>query len=391
MREPGRASDPRGGRDLSADATAAGPTSPRAQGPSNDSQHASGGTTEEPTDARARDGRPRWRRRTILTWSISAVGGAILLTLASRRLEVIPSSLELARPDLFLWALALQLPYAAIRALRLRYALDPLARAASHGTLRRLPARILYGSGWLSFAVIMLLPLRLGELSRPLLLRRAQVPGIGLSESISAVATERVVDGLMVVGLLFGGLALATPTAGAAAIAEVRGAGQMMAAIFGLGLVAVIGVAKAPEVAISRLRLGPRPAELVRHVAAAIRPLGRPSQGIPFILWSLIYWALTTAQLWLVLRACGLGLGAAEAAAIVAAIGLSIQLPGGPAQAGSFQVGALAGLSLFLDSASSREPISSFIALMYLLSLCGTLILALPGLWLLRRGDRGVS
>ena len=383
MREPGRASDPQGDRDPSAGATLA--PAPRAAGQASaDAPSPSTFGEAEKTEPRP----PRWRRRTLLTWALSLIGGAVLLILASRRLEVIPSSLDLARPDLFLWALALQLPYAAIRALRLRYALDPLARDASQGALQRLPASVLYGSGWLSFAVIMLLPLRLGELSRPLLLRQSQIPGVGLSEAISAVATERVVDGLMVVGLLFCGLALAAPTAGAAAIAEVRGVGQMMAAIFGLGLVAVIAVAKAPETAISRLRLGPRPASIVRHVAAAIRPLGRPAQGIPFILWSLLYWALTTAQLWLVLRACGLELGVAAAAAIVATIGLSIQLPGGPAQAGSFQVGALAGLSLFLDSEASRGPISSFSALMYLLSLGGTLLLALPGLWLLRRADR---
>ncbi|MCA9658402.1 MAG: flippase-like domain-containing protein [Myxococcales bacterium] len=329
-----------------------------------------------------------WRRRA-LTWVASLVGGAALLALASRRIEVIPETIDLPAPALFAWALALQLPYAAVRALRLRYALDPLVTQASAGALRRLPPTVLYGSGWLSFAVIMLLPLRLGELSRPLLLTRAEVPGVGLAESISAVATERVVDGLMVVGLLFAGLALAAPTAGASTIAEVQGFGRMMAALFGVGLVVLVLVAKAPERAIARLRLGDRPAAILRHVAAAIRPLGRPAQGIPFIAWSLVYWGLTVAQLWLVLRACGLALGPAEAAAIVATIGLSIQLPGGPAQAGSFQVGAIAGLSLFLDleAAGAGGPASSFSALMYVLSLGGTLLLALPGAWLLRRSS----
>ena len=327
------------------------------------------------------------RRRVLLTWGLSMVGGALLLVLASQRLEVIPSSIEILRPELFVWAIALHLPYAVIRALRLRYALDPLVRAHSGGGLERLPPRVLYGSGWLSFAVIMLLPLRLGELSRPLLLQRAQIPGVGLGEAISAVATERVVDGLMVVCLLFGGLALAAPSAGAAALAEVRAIGQLMAVIFGVALGAVIMISRAPERAISWLRLGPRPASLVRRLAAAIQPLGRPAQGLPFLAWSLIYWAITVTQLWLCARACGLDLGAAEAAAIVATIGLSIQLPGGPAQVGSFQVGAAAGLSLFVGASASgalEGPATNFSALMYLLSLGGTFFLALPGAWLLR-------
>jgi len=357
------------------------------------------GEARDPTTGPPDDGAPRdpaavadapglWRHRTWFTWIASLIGGALLLALASRRMDLFPRSLSLVRADLLLWAIALQLPYAAIRALRVRYALDPLTHEASHGEVRRLPPALLYGSGWVSFAVIMLLPLRLGELSRPLLLRRAEISGVGLGEAISAVATERIVDGLMVVGLLFGGLALAVPTAGAAAITEVRGIGQMMALIFALGLVAVIAVAAAPEAAISRLRLGDRASELVHHVAAAIRPLGRPAQGIPFLAWSIAYWGITALQLWLVLRACGLGLGLAEAAAIVATIGLSIQLPGGPAQAGSFQVGAIAGLSLFLDLGGGGQvddAASSFSTLMYLLSVGGTLLLALPGLWLLRR------
>lgn len=330
---------------------------------------------------------PRGGRRHLWVWIASLIGGAILLALASRRLELVPRDLALPRPELLAAAIALQLPYALVRARRLRYALDPLVRAASGGALPRLPRSLLHGSGLVSFAVILLLPLRLGELSRPLLLARAEVPGIGLAEAISAVATERVVDGLMVVGLLFVGVALAAP-APSAELAEVQRFGHWMAGIFAVALLGVIAVAVAPTFASSRLGLRGRPAAILAHVAAAVRPLGHPRQGAPFLAWTLIYWALTTAQLWLVLGACGLALDLAEAAAIVAAIGLSIQLPGGPAQAGSFQVGAAAGLSLFVDPATLAGPGSTFSAVMYLLGLVGALVLALPGLLLLR-GHRG--
>ncbi len=88
------------------------------------------------------------------------------------------------------------------------------------------------------------------------------------------------------------------------------------------------------------------------------------------------------------LLACGLDLGAGEAAVIVAVVGLSIQLPGGPAQVGSFQSRRCPGLQLFIGPADLRGPGASFGALMYLLGLLGALALALPGLALLGRDRR---
>lgn len=322
--------------------------------------------------------------RRALRWAASLVGGALLLWLASRRLQLVPQELTLARPERLAAAIALQLPYVALRSLRLRFALDPLVRSASAGRLRRLAPGLLHGSGWVSFLVILLLPLRLGELSRPLLLARAAAPGVGFAEALAAVATERVVDGLAVVALLFGGLALA-PTAGVALAADVQAFGRLMTLLFVAGLVVLVALARAPAAVVRALRLRPRAAAVVDRLAAAIRPLARPAQGLPFVAVTLAYWGVTVLQLWLVLGAAGLDLGLTAAAAIVATIGLSIQLPGGPAQAGSFQLGALAGLALFLDDAALAGPGSIFTAAMYLLGLVGALTMALPGaLWLRR-------
>jgi hypothetical protein len=88
-----------------------------------------------------------------------------------------------------------------------------------------------------------------------------------------------------------------------------------------------------------------------------------------------------------VLLGCGLELGFADAAAVVAIVGLAIQLPGGPAQAGSFQLGMAAALGLLTGSEQAAAA-SSFAALMYLLSLGGAWVLALPGVWLLARARR---
>lgn len=251
---------------------------------------------------------------------------------------------------------------------------------------------MLLGSGWVSFLVILLLPLRLGEVSRPVLLARPRLAGLGLPEAISAVATERVVDGLLVVGLLFAGLSIADPVSATAI--DVRAFGRGMAALFVVALLALVLIARAPR-GVTRLLaplvrgLGPTRAAaalgFAERLSAALRPLGQRRQGIPFVALSLVYWAITVVQCWLLLVAFGLPLGLAEAATLIAAIGLSIQLPGGPAQAGSFQVGAAVGLGLYLDAAALAGPGSQVTATLYFVGIVGALVMAAPGAYLLAR------
>jgi hypothetical protein len=331
------------------------------------------------------------------------VGAVALLWLASLKLELWPEQLHLPRPELLWVAAAMHLPYALVRALRLGFVLDPLVQAASGDEKRRLSRRLLHGSGLVSFFVVILLPLRLGELSRPLLLSRGNAPGVGFPEAVGAVAVERVVDGLMVVGMLFLGLALTGPLAAGASADElnyVRWFGQLMAVAFAVGLVVLAVAGTAPQRAAKPARrigsvvspaFGEKLAGVVERVATSIEPLYELRRGVPFVLWTMAYWAITVLQLWLVLQACGLELSLAPAAAIVAIIGLSIQLPGGPAQAGSFQVGTALALGLFLPAGRIEAGGASFAAVMYLLQLVGAGVLALPGLGLLAWARRATA
>ena len=325
------------------------------------------------------------RRR--LLWLASLASGALLLGLAAQRLTLLPPELLLhLRPAPLAAALALQLPYAALRSLRLRYPLDPLVCAATQGRQRRLHPGLLHGGGWVSFLLVLLLPLRLGELARPLLLARA--PGVGVPEAAAAVVAERALDGLVIVALLLAGLALAEPRPDALlAIADLHRLARLAAVAFAAVLLALLAIALAPGRLAGRLALRPPVAALLHRLAAGLRPLAAPAQGLPFLAATLLYWTVTVIQLGLVLGAVGLDLGLAEASVLVATIGLAVQLPGGPAQAGSFQIGALAGLALFLGDADLAGPGSAFTALMYLVALLGALAMALPGALWLRRAE----
>ena len=339
-------------------------------------------------------------------WIGSLVAAALLLVLVVRfgRIELWPDPLILPAPWLLAAACAVQIPYTCTRAMRLRFVLDPLVAAAC-GTAsggesisrRRFDWRVLQGSGMLSYPIVILLPFRLGELSRPLLLTRGEQPGVGFAESLSAIAVERVVDGLIVVGMLFFGLGFAALDASGAAesdtVTYVRGFGRLMALTFIVGLGVLLAAAARPamlEHIVSRVvpgRFGQRAAAAAARVAGTIAVLLDWRRGLPFMFWSLVYWSLTVCQLWLVMLACGLELGFADAAAVVAIVGLAIQIPAGPAQAGSFQVGMAAALGL-LTGAGELQAASSFAALMYLLQLGGAAALALPGIWLLARARR---
>jgi len=275
---------------------------------------------------------------------------------------------------------------------RRRFVLDPVVRRRSSDDAARVPGALLHGSGYVSFFVLMMLPLRLGEISRPLLLASGGLRGLGIAEALGPIAAERVLDGLLVVGLLLGGLALADGLGtDDATLVYVHGFGRVMGAVFLVATVVLILHACFPGVLPCWLRRFAPSHPLVsgligfiERVGEALGPVLQWRQGVPLLAISLAYWALVILQLRLVLGAAGLELDLAGCAVLVATIGLSIQLPGGPAMAGSFQLGAAAGLSLFFPAELVEGPGSTFTALLYLLHVGGAAVLFPVGGWLIR-------
>ncbi|MBL4684242.1 MAG: flippase-like domain-containing protein, partial [Nannocystaceae bacterium] len=343
------------------------------------------------------DSTPSAKRR-LGSWAASLVFGGLLLWLASTQLQLWPDRLVLPRPG-FVWlALALHVPYATVRALRLAYLLDPVVADASGDPRRRMSRAVVYGSGFLSFLVLLVLPLKLGELSRPLLVVGGKQPGVKLTESLAAVATERIIDGLLICTMLFGGLALAESNAPGVdeSLGSVHRIGLGMLALFVVALIGLLIAARFPQRAAETVtrfggKLGPRAARILLRLTAPVSALFDPRRVVPLLATSFLYWGITVAQLWLVLGGCGVTLGLAEAAAIVAIIGLSIQLPGGPGQTGTFQIGAAAALGLFLTDAQVAGPGSSFAVVMYLLQFVGAGLMAIPGAWLVARAARAAE
>lgn len=334
-------------------------------------------------------------KRRVLVWLVSLVGAVALAFFASRKMPLWPMHWAPVDPLWLALALLAYLPYVWLRAERWRWLLAPLVERPDDGATGRsaaLDRAWIHGTGYVSFFAVLILPLRLGEFSRPLLLARAKNEDLGFPEGLAAQASERIVDGLLIVGMLFGGLAASK--AGLESGDHVRVIGAWMGGAFALASLVLLLMARVPARLESLVRrivpgaLGQRLGSIGGRVAHALQPLFVARVGIPFLLASALYWAVTVLQLWALARAFDLGLSMAGAAAIVAIVGLSIQLPGGPAQLGSFQVGMATGLGLYLDATALAGPGASFAAAMYLTTVGGAALAAIPGLALLRRARR---
>ncbi|MFV8756155.1 lysylphosphatidylglycerol synthase transmembrane domain-containing protein [Nannocystaceae bacterium ST9] len=305
-----------------------------------------------------------------------AVGFAFALV---RRIELIP-----ADPWLPAWVVPSYLlsliVYFLFRAGRWHFLVAPLAgeRGISWKTTL---AVSMAGTMW-----IMVLPLRLGEFARPLFL--AQKSEIGVGQALGTVALERVVDGLFVCALFFAALPLLPEVQGeqAEAVAWLRRVG-LLAALGLLGvLVVLLGMAMAPA-SVGRLvertlgrvipPLANKLGELARGVAEGLRALPSFMPLLWFLLGTAAYWGMNAAGTWLLARGCGLALGFPEALAIMAVLGLSLLVPGGPGQFGIFHYGMALGLSMFVSPEQVRTHGSVFIFWMFVTQLSLGVLLGL--------------
>jgi uncharacterized protein (TIRG00374 family) len=233
---------------------------------------------------------------------------------------------------------------------------------------------------------IMLLPLRLGEFARPILLEKKT--GIGFGQVLGTVAIERVVDGLLVCGLFFAMLPLLPEVAGeqALAIERLRSLGLVAAAGLSTILLVLIAMAMAPStvgrmVAATLGRLLPRVADkletLARGIAEGLAALPSFAPLLKFLAVTIAYWASNALGTWLLARGCGLDIGFPEALALMTVLNISLLIPGGPAQFGVFQYGLMLGLSMFVDPVTVETDGSVFIFWMFVTQLSMGVVLGL--------------
>lgn len=259
------------------------------------------------------------------------------------------------RPGWLALALASMLALLALRLVRWWLLVRPLGSVSAARAVRL---------GAVGLMAIDLLPLRLGELARPVLLDRRA--GVHFGAGVAAVLVERVLD----VGALL--LILLAAFATAELPAQVAGPGgwavdldqgrRILLVAVPVLLVPVVAAVVAGErlLPLAALLLRPLPSRLRDPViggtasfASASRLIGRPSALMAPAVLSLLGWTASALVAWSLLRALDLGLGLPEAAVVMLVVAVALLLPSPAGGLGVFEAGAVVGLAAWSIPAST--------------------------------------
>jgi glycosyltransferase 2 family protein len=238
----------------------------------------------------------------------------------------------------------------ALRIVRWGVLLEPIGKVR--------PARLVAASA-VGLMALLVLPFRLGELARPCLVAEGRLRA---SAALSSIVVEHIVDALTV-GLVLVVMLLLVPDA-------TPGAGvlRVTAWIVLLGfstLVALLAVAwRRRATAVSSL------AQLLAPVAPALGQKGAAMLGAfldglrlvsggrrtLLVVLTGAYWGTSAYAISLLARGFGFNLTPAAALTVMGSIVLGIMIPSGPGMVGTYQAGAVLGLSLFAteEAAATR-------------------------------------
>jgi glycosyltransferase 2 family protein len=214
-------------------------------------------------------------------------------------------------------------------------------------------------------AAVILLPFRLGELVRPTMIRKkGTLSGWAATGTVGA---ERIIDGLVLSGLLLVALPLASPHVplpdkiGNLPISPsvVPKAAYSALAVFAMAFLAmgtfywrrdwarrvtrrVVGVVS--------IRLADTLSSAVERVASGLGFLPRVRFTGPFVALTLLYWCVSVAGIQFLLWGAGIdGATFARAGVIMGVLGLGVVLPNAPGFFGAFQISLYAALALFFS------------------------------------------
>jgi glycosyltransferase 2 family protein len=262
--------------------------------------------------------------------------------------------------------------------------------------VQAVPLRTVIRTNAVGLFAIALLPFRLGEVVRPLLIRRA--PRLTFWAASGTVAGERILDGFSVSALLLISLRVARPLDKLPDhlgklpldVALVPRVAFVSALVFTSGFV-VLGVFyywRAWARRMTELVVGVVSLKFARWIAAKIEQMAEglgflayPRFAVPYVCVTLAYWLLNAATFWVLACGCGLGhIGYFGATATMGVVALGILVPATPGFFGAFQIAIYAGLAMYLEPEAVTTAGSVYAFLGYALPIGLTSIVGLLGI-----------
>lgn len=219
-----------------------------------------------------------------------------------------------------------------------------------------------FGVGLVGFAAVFFAPLRLGEMVRPYMM--SQEDDVTFVQAVGTVAAERIIDGLVLMLLTAGALALSSPLSpvpdhvGALPIplSLVPRTILLASIMFFLAFAAMATFYFAREPARKLVRavvgvVSPRLAALcsalVERLAESFGFLPSWQRSAPFLRDTLLYWTFSGLAQFSLLRGVGLDATVPQAFVTMGVIGLGSLLPAGPGFFGAYQVATYTSLAMF--------------------------------------------
>lgn len=238
-----------------------------------------------------------------------------------------------------------------VRTIRWGLLLQPLAR---------IDFRSLNPIAAVGFMALMVMPLRLGEFARPVLV--AERLRVRKSAAFASVVVERVVDGLAVGLLLVLLLWMLGPRATGENIATIRVGGALVTGVFAAGLAVLMLAYRSRETTVRLVRrwfgrLSPkfadRVAEMLSSFSEGLQVVPTAGKLVQFLLLTALFWGLNAAGLWVAAQAFGIPIGMTESLTVLGLQVIGVMIPAGPGMVGPFQFFTALGLGLFLHGEGS--------------------------------------
>jgi uncharacterized membrane protein YbhN (UPF0104 family) len=191
-----------------------------------------------------------------------------------------------------------------------------------------------------------MMPGRLGDLLRGIVIGR-HLPALGASGALASIVLEKVLDGLVVLGMLAAGVALA-PLPDWLVHAGILGSVIFIAVLAGLLVVSVAdgepGVLPPGE---ATSGIGARVHCVRARLSGGLHGLQSKRRFAELAGWSLIIWGIEVVVLYLAFQVLALRLPPEAALVTVVLLAAGTMLPAAPGFVGAYQFFVLAALSIY--------------------------------------------
>ena len=232
--------------------------------------------------------------------------------------------------------------------------------------------RTILSVGAVGYMAIMLLPFRIGEFVRPLLLRREG--NMTAASAMATVVVERVVDGILFVGLFFGLLAL-LPDRDEPIVSTLKLGAFVAGCVFGVALVVLVlsAVWRSQTVAVLERVARPLPKSISEKALSMLNAFLDglallPNRGLflSFVTLTVVYWGILGWGMLVMASAVGIeDLTIIGALTLLTVLTVGIMVPAGPGLTGTFELALQAAFALLALSDRSNALVPVFAILLH--------------------------